>query len=152
MVALHVVLVDAVVLQVDEDAVDEAYPEGAGGEVAGKGAERELVAFGRVRSQLKSLHGAFRHGEHQDGEAQHGTAYQDDALYGVGPDDGFQPAQHGVDDDACGGQDDDGVQVPPHEDIHRHGQQVEDAAHAGYLRQQVAGRGVEARPPSELLF
>ena len=36
MIALHVVLVDAIVLKVDEDAVDEAYPERRRGEVGGE--------------------------------------------------------------------------------------------------------------------
>ena len=152
MVTLHVVLVDAVVLQIDEDAVDEAYPEGRRGEVAGKRAQRELVAHGRVGGQLKGLHGALGHGEHEDSQTQHGSANEDDALDGIGPDDGLQPAHHRVDDDADGGEDDDGVHVPPHEDVHRHGQQIEYRPHAGNLRQQIAGRGIQPGPGPELLF
>ena len=139
MVALHVVLVDTVVLQVDKDAVDETYPEGAGCQVIGKGSQRELVAHGTVSCKFERLHGTLGHGEHQNGQAQQCATNEDNALYGIRPDDGLQTTHHGIDDDAYRREDNDGVHIPPHEDIHRHGQQIEDRTHAGYLRQQIAG-------------
>ena len=139
MVALHVVLVDAVVLQVDEDTVNKAYPEGARRQVAGKGSQGELVALGTVDGQFEGLHGTFGHGEHENGQTQQGAAYQYQSLYGVSPDNGLQTSHHRIDDDADRGADNHHVQVPAHEDIHRYRQQVEDTAHAGYLRQQVTG-------------
>ena len=61
MIALHVVLVDAVVLQVNKNAVNQTYPEGRRREVCRKRTQRELVAHRRVYSELKGLHRAFRH-------------------------------------------------------------------------------------------
>src|SRR5690606_28858937 len=46
-VALHVVLVDAEVGEVDEDAVEQHDPEGALGEGGTKAAEAELIVFSR---------------------------------------------------------------------------------------------------------
>ena len=102
--------------------------------------------------EVEHLTGSLGHGETEDGEAQHCSADEDDALDGICPDDCLQTAQHRVDDDGdrCG--DDDHVEVPAHEDVHRHGEQVEDAAHAGYLGEQVTGRGIEARPAAKFLF
>ena len=122
MVALYVVLVDTIVLQVDEDTINQTHPERRGGQVVGKGTQRELVAHRRVGSQLKGLHRPLGHGKHQDAQTQQGTSYQNNTLYGVCPDDGLQTAHHRVDDDADGGQNDDRMQVPPHQDVHRHSQ------------------------------
>lgn len=142
MIALHVVLVYAIVLQVDEDAIYEAYPEGGGSEVGGEGAEREFVAFRRVDDELEGLHGSLWHGEHQDSKAQDGSTYKNDALNGISPDDGLQSSQHGIDDDTYGCGYDYQMYVPPHQYIHRHSKEVKDATHSGYLCKQITGRGI----------
>ena len=102
MVTLHVVLVDAVVLEVDEDAVDEADPEGAMSEVGQRErTERELTMSGgieRFPPDLEGLHGSFGHREKQHTQTDQGTADKDKPLDGFGPDDRFHASQHGVED------------------------------------------------------
>ena len=44
------------------------------------------------------------------------------------------------------------MDVPTHEDIHGHSQQVKDAAHTCYLGKQIAGRGIEPGPGAKLLL
>ena len=66
MITLYVVLVDAVVLQIDKNAVDETYPERAARQVTAEAAERELVALGSVGCHLKDLSRPLGHGEQED--------------------------------------------------------------------------------------
>ena len=75
MIALHVVLVDTIVLQVDKNAVDEANPKGRCGQVGRECTQRELITHRAICRKLKGLHGTLGHGEHQDGQAQYGSTY-----------------------------------------------------------------------------
>ena len=103
-------------------------------------------------SQVDGLHRPFRHREEQDDETEQSTAYQDHALNGIRPDHRPQAAQHRIDNDGDRREDDHRMDVPPHQDIHRHGQQIEDRPHPRNLRQQVTGGGVESCPRPKLLF
>lgn len=62
-ITLHIVLVDAIILEVDEDAIDETYPEGGFGEGCAKGSQRELVALGSMYGDVESLKWSFWHTE-----------------------------------------------------------------------------------------
>ena len=148
-VALHVVLVDAVVLHVDEQAVDEHHPEGRFRKARTEAPEAELAVG---RGYLEELPGAFGHREGEDRGAGDGPDDEDDALDGVGPDHGGDTAQQGVDQRGDARADDDGLDVPAEHGVQRQGQQQQDRAHAGELRQQVADRHVAARPVAEAHF
>ena len=133
-VALHVVLVDAVVLHVDEQSVDEHHPEGRFRKARAETAEAELAVG---RGDFEELPGQYD---------------EDDALDGVGPDHGGDAAQQGVDQRGDARADDDGLDVPAEHRVQRQGQQQQDRAHAGELRQQVADRHVTAGPVAEAHF
>ena len=148
-IALYVVLVDAVVLHIDEKAVDQHYPEGRFGQRQRETAEAE---FAVCRGDFEELSGAFGHGEGKDRGAGEGTHDQDDALYGVGPDHGGDTAQQRVDQGGDSRADDDGLDVPAEHRVEGQGQQQQDRADARQLRQQVADRHVAARPVAETHF
>lgn len=148
-IALHVVLVDAVVLHVDEKSVDEHHPEGRLRKARAETAEAELAVG---RGDFEELPGAFGHREGEDRGAGDGPDDEDDALDGVGPDHGGDAAQQGVDQRGDARADDDGLDVPAEHRVQRQGQQQQDRAHAGELRQQVADRHVTAGPVTEAHF
>ena len=148
-IALHVVLVDAVVLHVDEQAVDEHDPERRFGQARAEAAEAELAVG---RGDLEELPGAFGHCEGEDRGAGDGAGDEDDALDGVGPDHGGYTAQQGVDQRGDARADDDGLDVPAEHGVQRQGQQQQNRSHAGELRQQIANSHVTAGPVAEAHF
>ena len=152
MVTLHIILVDAIVLEIDEDAVNQTDPECRLRQVERELTQRELIARWGVDGKIKSLHRSLWHPEEQETKAKDGTADEDYALNGIGPDDCSQTAQHGIDNDTDGGQDYYHVNVPTHEDIHRYCQQIENRSHAGNLRQKITCRSIQPGPGTELLL
>ena len=150
MIALHVVLVDAVVLQIREDAIHQAHPERA---LAERGqrerTQRELISLPRHAHRLHRTAGVSKQ---QDAEADQCTANHDESLNGIRPDHSLHAAEHAIGDDGDTGEDDDHAYVPPEQKVHRQRQQIDNSADAGNLREQVAGRRIPARPEAETLL
>ena len=149
MVALHVVLVDTVVLQVDKDAVNQTHPECGGTDVQREVAQIELVV---LCSNLKGLHRTFRHLEQEDSQTHQSTTNQNETLDGFRPYHPFHASHHRVDDNGNAGHYDDQLNVPPHQAVHWQCQQEQNGSHTGNLSQKVTHRGIEPRPHSETLF
>jgi len=148
-VALHVVLVDAVVLHVDEESVDEHHPEGRLREACPEAPEAELAV---CRGDLEELARAFGHREGQEQGAGHGPDDEDDTLNGIGPDHGGNTAQQRIDQRGDARADDNRRHVPAEHRMQRKGQQQQDRTDARQLRQQVADRRIAPRPVAEAEF
>ena len=118
LVTLHVTLVDAEVLEVHEDAVDQDDPEGGFGpecgvrQIEGQAAETELVVFG---GDLEDLAGSGGHAEEEDGDAGECAADEDEALDDVGPDHGLHAADEGIGNHQHAGDEDQGDHAPADE-------------------------------------
>ena len=149
MVALHIVLVDAVVLQVDEDTVDEAHPEGGLTERRAETAQRE---FPLLHSDVEGLCRSLGHGEEQDDEAGQRPAYHDESLYGLCPYHALYATHHRVEDDGRAGHHHHHAYVPSQQDVHGQRQEEDDGADARHLREQVADGSIPTGPESEALL
>ena len=148
-IALHIVLVDAIVLKVGKDAVNHAHPEGGFAQAGTEASQTELIVF---PSDAESLHRPFGHIEEQKHEAKQGSAYQDDALNGFRPNHRLDASYHGIGHDGNGRNEDNRLDVPPQQLVHGQGQEIKDGTHAGYLSEQIERRGIHPRPSPEALF
>ena len=105
MIALDVILVNAIVLQVNEDAIDQAYPERGMAQICeGEGTERELGApefIQSTESDSESLHRPLGHRKEQHAKANQCSTNENEALNGLGPNHRLHASQHRIDDDGC---------------------------------------------------
>ena len=145
-VALHVVLVDAEVLQVDDQPVEQHHPHGGLTEARSPGSQAELVVGRREAEQLRRALGQPGHGQDR---AEDRPRHQHHRLERVGVDDGDQASHQRVDRHRHAGRQDDGAHVPPKQRAQRQRHEVHDGAHPRELRQQVAQARVAARPRAE---
>ncbi len=148
-VALYVVLIDAIVLHVHKKAIDQHHPERRFGQRQREAAQAE---FPVRRRDVEQLPGAFGHRERQYRRTCYRSEYQYDALYRIRPHDGRYAAQQRVDQGRYSRADYDRLNVPPEHRVQRQGQQQQNRADAGQLRQQVAHRHIAARPVAEAEF
>ena len=102
--------------------------------------------------QFERLHRSLWHRKHQDDQTEQSPTNKDHSLNGISPYHCPQATHHRVDNDTYRREDDDGMEVPPHQDIHRNSQQVEDRTHTRYLCQQIAGGGIYPSPCTELFL
>ena len=137
MIALHVVLVDTVILQIGENTINETHPKRTLTKCGERErTERELISVPR---HPQRFNGAFGMGEQQDTKAYKRTPNHDESLNGIGPDHALHTAQHRISDDGKTGQDDDPADIPSQQKIHRKCKQINNRADAGNLREQVTG-------------
>ena len=145
-VTLHIVLVNAIILQVNKETIYQTYPQRGRVNVRREVPKVELVV---LHGYLKRLHRPFRHLEQEHEQTHHRTAYKDESLHRFRPNDSLHTSHHGVDDDGNARHHNDQGDVPAHEAIHRQCQQEEDGTHTGNLRQEVTHRGIHACPRAE---
>ena len=149
MVSLHIVLVDAIVLKVREDAINHAHPEGRFAQASTEATQAELVVF---HGNAEGLHRSFGHIEEEQHEAEQCTPDKDNPLNGLRPDYRLDASHHGVSHNGHRSDEDNGLDVPPQEFVHRQSQEVKNGTHAGYLREEIERRGIHSRPSSETLL
>ena len=148
-VALHEILVNAEVGQVDENAVQQHHPDGGAGEAQAHVAKAEFFCLVRERECLPcSLRHAGEDQHHHENRPQR----ENDALDGIGPDDRLDAAEQGVKRHRYARNDDDRFQLPAGQRAQAHGHAEHDRADARDLREQIAGDCVHARPWAKPFF
>ena len=145
-VALHIVLIDTVVLHVGKQTIDQHHPEGRLDERCTKRAKRELPVLG---GNLKELRGSLGHREGQKQGTRNRTQDQDDALNRIGPHHGRDTAHERVEQCQHTRPDDDRLDIPAKHRVERQGQQQQDRTRAGQLCQEVAESHIATRPIAE---
>ena len=145
-ISLDVALVDAEVLEVDYDTINEHDPEGWFSEDGFKAAETELVMFCR---NLKNLPGPLRHVEEDEDRADNGSDYKHNCLQGIGPYLRYDSADKGVDSNRYAGKDNDPAEVFLEQDAQGQGHQIHDDTHACQLCEDIEEAGVDACPWAE---
>ena len=109
---------------------------------SGRGAaEADFVAAAR---RVRGGGGSAGGQEEQIAEADRDAEPESEALNDVGPDDGFDAADQGVEDGDDADQDDDGSVFQPGHAADGEGQQVEDEAHLGEVAERIGDGGIDA--------
>jgi hypothetical protein len=146
---LDVTLIDAEILEVDQQAVSEEHPKRG---LRQRRAEIAEAEFAVGRGDVENLRRAAGHFEQQYGHAGERTADEHHRLHDPGPDHRFGAAEQRVNQNDEPGPDDNEPDIPAGERHKGEGEQIENGAQPGDLREQVTGDRVGARPRPEARF
>ena len=149
MIALHIVLVNAIVLKIGEDTIYHTHPEGGFTQARTKATQAEFIV---LPSNTEGLQRSFRHIKQQQYQTKQCATNKDNALNSFCPNHGLDTTYHGVCHNGQGSNQDDTFDVPTQQFIHGQCQEIKDGTHTGYLSEQIERRGIYPRPSSETLF
>ncbi|OPZ95293.1 MAG: hypothetical protein BWY71_02280 [Planctomycetes bacterium ADurb.Bin412] len=148
-VPLDETLVDAEILQIENDSIDQNHPKSGLGKGRAKAAQAELMVF---HAEGEDLAGAVGHIRQHDQGAQAGAGHQHECLKGVRPDHRDNASHEGIDGNGNSRDQDDDPDIPAEQDTQRQGHQIHDGSHAGQLRQEIKHAGIDPCPGTETVF